>query len=656
MQRKVFTDAHVKGVLVTIGCGLQSSAILGQSNGHAIGLSPQVQTFWVQTDQEILSCPLDRITNRCPIDGKGVGLFDKSTGVAQWFPDTAQRVGGLGVEGVVVQTPLQPLKGPQGNRRTFKMISNGFQSWSLSGMIDIPGAKSLKYLVSHFDERKEEFRDGTDQSWEFGFVLNKDQFGYIGALSAKTWRPWVRYWQQESPVPKDHQNHPESIQNNIEIRFLAISGMTGDDVLVEKNASIQSEPWFFSHGPLDTLPEKLEDYRAAIDNTVKPQFTGKVHFGWNSWYHFWNSVTQQDVEQNLDIVGRILARILVGSRNQGSLIGTIDDGWQQRWGEWLPNSKFPDSLDKMAASIEARGFMPGLWLAPFLVSVTSPMAKNNSHWFVKTADFQHPSGRYKILDTTHPEVIEHLKGVMGSIRDAGFKFVKIDFLFAGTFLGRRFADVTSMQAYEKGMEVIRRTLGPSVEILACGAPHLPSRAYMDRWRIGPDIAYQFPTGQPTWVDIDIQLRNMGARWFLCKGLACDSDPWLIRGRRSVDELKTSLWVASLMGQGFTFSDDFLRVSPARQGLIPDRPALDQASSGTPASPDYGQWLSDVGQRLGSATVVDRLVDRKIFQAPRLWHTAQPGRVLLNFSNRSFQWGQDLVLPRQSLFREPQTLF
>jgi alpha-galactosidase len=271
---------------------------------------------------------------------------------------------------------------------------------------------------------------------------------------------------------------------------------------------------------------------------------------------------------------------------------------------------------------------------------------------VKTPDFKHPSGRYKILDTTHPEVIEHLTSVMQSIREAGFKFVKIDFLFAGAFSGGRFGEVTSMQAYEKAMDLIRRTLGSSVEILACGAPHLASRAYVDRWRIGPDIAYQFPTGHPTWVDIDIQLRNMGARWFLCKGLACDSDPWLVRGRRPIQELQTSLWVASLMGQGFTFSDNFLRVSPARQELIPNRPALDQASSGTPASPDYLQWLSDVGPRLGSATAIDRIIDHQTFQAPRLWQTSQGGLVFLNFSNKSFQWGQNLVSPRQSVFKDP----
>lgn len=627
--------------------------IFGESALFADSSTQKIQTFWVQIGQDFISCPLDSVTNSCPIEGLGWGSFDPLTGVAHWHPSTPQDIGGLGVEGSITLEEksdwydlFMPRESdstaPQGSP---KVVSNGFQSWSLSGLIDIPGPKSLIQLSDHAVARDEEFRDGTDHSWEFGVVLNPNQYHFMGALSAKMWRPWVRYWQD--------RNSPEKNRT----RFFAISGMTGDQVSTLKNATISSEPWFFSTGSTTGLPYALQKYQATLDqhrqvhnNPADPNKAG-VRFGWNSWYHLWNGVAQKDVDQNLEIVADIIPRLLKDQNTQNSLVATVDDGWQQRWGDWSPNTKFPKTLTEMAQGIGAKGFVPGIWLAPFLVSITSPLIKKNPDWFVQTTDFEHPSGRYKILDTTHPDVVNHLKKLMNEVKSAGFGFVKLDFLYVGTFLGRRYKNVTSMQAYEIGLALIRETLGPQVEILACGAPHLASRPYVDRWRIGPDIAYQFPTGQPTWVDLDIQLRNLGARWFLCRGLACDSDPWLMRGRRPLPEVATALWVASLMGNGFTLSDDFQRVSLSRQHYIPDSPALTQAVSGIPARPSYRHWMGYAVRRLEAAQPIDREFDRKNFHAPQLWHTSNHGQVFLNFSNRPYLWHGDLLLPRQSRFHQ-----
>ena len=55
--------------------------------------------------------------------------------------------------------------------------------------------------------------------------------------------------------------------------------------------------------------------------------------------------------------------------------------------------------------------------------------------------------------------------------DFGYRFLKLDFLFGGAEEGMRHDPyATGVEAYRRGMEAIRESVGNDVYILGCGAP------------------------------------------------------------------------------------------------------------------------------------------------------------------------------------------
>jgi alpha-galactosidase len=54
-------------------------------------------------------------------------------------------------------------------------------------------------------------------------------------------------------------------------------------------------------------------------------------------------------------------------------------------------------------------------------------------------------------------------------------------------VGRRHDDVTGIEAYRRGLQLIRQGAGDDAVILGCGAPMLPSIGLVDAMRISPDV-------------------------------------------------------------------------------------------------------------------------------------------------------------------------
>ena len=77
--------------------------------------------------------------------------------------------------------------------------------------------------------------------------------------------------------------------------------------------------------------------------------------------------------------------------------------------------------------------------------------------------------------------------MFATLRARGFAFHKIDFIYAGAMVGRRHEDVTPLEAYRRGLELIRQGAGDDAVILGCGAPLLPSIGLVDAMRISPDV-------------------------------------------------------------------------------------------------------------------------------------------------------------------------
>jgi alpha-galactosidase len=193
---------------------------------------------------------------------------------------------------------------------------------------------------------------------------------------------------------------------------------------------------------------------------------------WCSWYHYYSTVTEADILENLDAIGRHDLPIDVVQ---------VDDGWQAELGDWSsPSDRFESPAD-IAARIRAAGRRPGIWLAPFLAGSRSELARRHPDWILRGLGPGWHQDVYA-LDLTQPGFRAYLTEVLGRLA-ADFDYVKADFLFAGALSGTT--------AYRDGLELIREAIGPDTYLLGCGAPILPSVGLVDAMRVAPDIAPQY---------------------------------------------------------------------------------------------------------------------------------------------------------------------
>ena len=206
---------------------------------------------------------------------------------------------------------------------------------------------------------------------------------------------------------------------------------------------------------------------------------------WCSWYHYFEHVTQDDIEENLAAIGELELDIEVVQ---------IDDGYQAEIGDWLVLSERFASLGDIVDRIRGAGRRAGIWVAPFLVGERSATAREHLDWLVPGTPAHDGWGgqQLRALDTTHPGAEAYLRDVFGTFRDLGIDYFKIDFIYAGAMEGPRADGGTSgTEAYRHGLRTIREAIGPDSYLLGCGAPILPSVGLVDAMRVGPDIGHHF---------------------------------------------------------------------------------------------------------------------------------------------------------------------
>jgi alpha-galactosidase len=236
------------------------------------------------------------------------------------------------------------------------------------------------------------------------------------------------------------------------------------------------------HRPLDrALAEWGDGFAAAAK-------IGPLHpppTAWCSWYHYFERVSQADIEENLQAIDELGLPVDVVQ---------IDDGYQAEIGDWLLLSERFPSLRSIVERIRQAGRRAGIWVAPFMVGERSALAREHPDWLVDGAAPGSGWGGQRLfsLDATQPAAEAYLREVFGTFADLGIDYFKIDFVYAGAMEGRRADEsVSGIAAYRHGVRVIREAIGPDAFLLGCGAPILPSVGLVDAMRVGPDIAHHF---------------------------------------------------------------------------------------------------------------------------------------------------------------------
>ena len=303
--------------------------------------------------------------------------------------------------------------------------------------------------------------------------------------------------------------------------------------------------------------------------------------GWCSWYQFFDQVTEDDIRRNLALADTWPFDVF-----------QIDDGFQRAIGDWLDtNEKFPSTLERLAADIDGAGRRPGLWLAPFLVAPDSEVALRHPQWIARDERGeplvgmvnQHWGGAVHVLDTTEPEVLEHLQQLVGTLVAAGFTYLKLDFTYAPGLAGRYTdSEVSPADRVHAGYAAIRRGAGDDTFLLGCGAPLGSAIGLVDGMRIGPDVApwWEVPPGrrgppgyEGTMPATANALRAVQARQFMHRRLWLnDPDCVMLRTtdtELSVDEVRRWALAVGDSGGMVMVSDDLANLGPDAYALLDD---------------------------------------------------------------------------------------
>ncbi len=330
--------------------------------------------------------------------------------------------------------------------------------------------------------------------------------------------------------------------------------------------------------------------------------------GWCSWYFYFTKVTEADVLDNLDV--------LAGDGRDGPDFGCeyvmVDDGHQAAIGDWLTtNEKFPSGMGEVARRITAEGFDAGIWWAPFLASARSQVTTEHPEWLVRDERGRPILGLLnpgwglttpmRVLDTTHPAVVDHLTHVAAAIgHEWGYAIQKLDFLYAAALPGvRHDAGATRAQALRRGLEAVRAGAGEDAFLLGCGCPLGPAVGVADAMRIGADVT-------PSWTSLlgrtvgrnrhglatshallnTLTRSVLDGAWFLN-----DPDCLMVRDtdtKLTEDEVRLLATVFGMTDGMLVLSDRLDRLSPARRAMVAQTraspavaPRWSTSSSGSP---------------------------------------------------------------------------
>ena len=191
------------------------------------------------------------------------------------------------------------------------------------------------------------------------------------------------------------------------------------------------------------------------------------------------------------------------------------------------------------------------------------------------------NGAMFALDTTRPDVQEHLERLAAQLVASGFGYLKLDFTFAPSFDGR-WSDpaATPAQRVRAGFEAIRRGAGEDAFLLGCGAPLAQGVGIVDAMRIGPDVApsWNVPHGieplagygatQPSvrnaWVDTAVRAFMHRRLW------VNDPDCVMLRTEDTtldVDRARTWSRAVGVSGGMVMLSDDLALLSASARSML-----------------------------------------------------------------------------------------
>ncbi len=449
----------------------------------------------------------------------------------------------------------------------WKFYRTGFQSWSPAGSI---GVLEPDYKPNFFLPRKAGVNPRTGYSKKSGEKASD--------WMAQLVEPSQKLSLLAGFVTSARQLGRLEFQVKYD-RFRKLQAFAdGDGAQLDPGRSIESE-WILVSLSDDPLAAQEEYYE--VWGRIMGARKTKPLTGWCSWYYYYWNIDEEKLDLNLKHLEKFKGLIDMVQ---------LDDGYQPYLGEWIDwNIKFPSPAKSIVKRIHDAGFKAGIWMAPFLISRKAPVYRNHPDWIIRcekglpVVANLHPQWKGNVmyaLDPTHPGVQEWLReSVKTLMRDYGFDFLKIDFIYAASLPGLRYdPHSTGAMALRKGLEIIREAAGEEKIILGCGAPLGPSVGLVDANRVSQDvdIHWDYPlvgriAGVPVHPSAKNALKNNLTRSLMHDKLwTNDPDCLVLRDSKygmSLDAIRSELSIYYLSGGFMLISEDMTKLPKERMELF-----------------------------------------------------------------------------------------
>jgi alpha-galactosidase len=276
------------------------------------------------------------------------------------------------------------------------------------------------------------------------------------------------------------------------------------ETLLDGTGETHAETLYLFDGPHVEAALRRWSRRVAAASPTPPRLPAKRLTGWCSWYNHYAAIDAATISREI-----AAAAAFRDAHGVPLDIFQIDDGFTPEMGDWLDvRPTFPDGMAPLLGKAREAGFVPGLWVAPFLVGNRSKLAAEHPDWLVRDRATGEPlvvfhfhgefrwhkrSEEYHVLDVTHPDAATYMAEVFRVwTGEWGARYLKCDFLLHGAENGperaRWHEDGHSRIAiYRRMMRLIRESVGEEVIVSGCGCPLWASVGLVDAVRIARDV-------------------------------------------------------------------------------------------------------------------------------------------------------------------------
>ena len=337
----------------------------------------------------------------------------------------------------------------------------------------------------------------------------------------------------------------------------------------------------FSHADVENGLREWARFVAQASPTP-PRLSAPPITGWCSWYNLYAYINEENILEHLRA-----AQTVANHEDLPMRVFQIDDGFTPEMGDWLEvKPQFPRGMKPLLDDIRVAGFIPGLWIAPFMVGNRSHLYRDHPDWVVRDrrdgkplthmrfyAEFRwhKRSEEYYILDTTHPAAFDYLRNVFQTWRhEWRCEYFKTDFMHFGSEYGPDRAvwhtpGMTRIEIWRRAAEMIRAEIGDALW-LGCGCPLWASIGLVDGVRIGRDVGVAWSGDYSAQSLLRDQACRNFANQILWQG---DPDCVLLRERftdLSEEEVRSLAIYAGMTGGVMMTSDHLAELSPQRLSL------------------------------------------------------------------------------------------